>query len=220
MRFENNFLAEKTKKLDAKLLQVRVQLERTSSAKLNERLNFQKAASDKLVLGMITHSSCSTSSSALNNVVFVYLASNAKLEIIETKIENVSEAKHDKGKYILGVPPKVVKETKQNNHCSTNKKSQPKKRHFCHHYEASEHTHPNCYKWLATQQSNSVLSFRGQNQLQNSFAPIGEFLKAMMFLTNFNWFNPPSYSSHQRSQNRKDSSPSKSPVWMEKDSFK
>ena len=56
LRFENNFLAEKTKKLDAKLFQVRVQLERTSSAKLNERLNFQKAASDKLVLGMITHS--------------------------------------------------------------------------------------------------------------------------------------------------------------------
>ena len=151
--------------------------------------------------------------------MFVSLASNAKLEIIETKIENVSEAKHDKGKYILGVPPKVVKETKQNNHCSTNKKSQPKKPHFCHHYEASGHTHPNCYKWLATQQSNSVLSFGGQNQLQNSFAPIGEFLKAMMFLTNFNWFNPP-YSSHQRSQNRKDSSPSKSPFWMEKDSFK
>ena len=140
--------------------------------------------------------------------------------IIEPKIENVSEAKHDKGKSILGVPPKVVKETKQNNHCSTNKKSQPKKPHFCHHYEASGHTRPNCYMWLATQQSNSVLPFGGQNKLQNSLVPIGEFLKAVMFLTNFNWFNPPSYSSHQRSQNKKDSSPSKSSVWKEKDFFK
>ena len=39
LRFENNFLAEKTKKLEAKLFQVRAQLERTSSAKLDEMLS-------------------------------------------------------------------------------------------------------------------------------------------------------------------------------------
>ena len=39
LRFENNFLAEKTKKLEAKLFQVRAQLEMTSSAKLNEMLS-------------------------------------------------------------------------------------------------------------------------------------------------------------------------------------
>ena len=46
LRFENNFLAEKTKKLEAELFQVRAQLERTSSAKLDEMFNFQKSASD------------------------------------------------------------------------------------------------------------------------------------------------------------------------------
>ena len=46
LRFENNFLAEKTKKLEAKLFQVRVQLERTSSAKLDEMLSLQKSASN------------------------------------------------------------------------------------------------------------------------------------------------------------------------------
>ena len=51
LRFENNFLAERTKKLEAKLFQVRVQLERTSSAKLNEMLSFQKAASNKTGFG-------------------------------------------------------------------------------------------------------------------------------------------------------------------------
>ena len=51
LRFENNFLAEMTKKLEAKLFQVRAQLERTSSAKLDEMLSFQKAASDKNGLG-------------------------------------------------------------------------------------------------------------------------------------------------------------------------
>ena len=139
---------------------MRVQLERTSSVKLDEMLNFQKDASDKTSLGYDhSLSSCSTSSSALNNVVFVSLASNTKPEIIEHKIENVSEVKHDKGKSILGAPLKVVKETKQNTHRSTNKKSQPKKPHSCHHCKATVHTHPNCYKWLTTQQNNSVLSF-------------------------------------------------------------
>ena len=40
LRFENNFLAEKTKKLDVELFQVRAQLEWTSSAKLGKMLNF------------------------------------------------------------------------------------------------------------------------------------------------------------------------------------
>ena len=50
-RFENNFLTERTKKLEAELFQVSAQLERTSSAKLDEMLSFQKSASDKTGLG-------------------------------------------------------------------------------------------------------------------------------------------------------------------------
>ena len=40
LRFENNFLAKKTKKLEVELFQVRAQLERASSAKLDEMLSF------------------------------------------------------------------------------------------------------------------------------------------------------------------------------------
>ena len=88
--FENNFLAEKTKKLDVELFQMRAQLERTSSAKLDEMLNFQKATSNKTSLGYDhSLSSCSTFSSALNNVVFVSPTSSAKHKIIEPKIEIV-----------------------------------------------------------------------------------------------------------------------------------
>ena len=54
LRFENNFLAKRTKKLEAELFQVRVQLESTSSAKLDEMLSFQKEASNKTSLGMIS----------------------------------------------------------------------------------------------------------------------------------------------------------------------
>ena len=39
LRFENNFLVEKTKKLEVELFQVKAQLERTSSTKLDEMLN-------------------------------------------------------------------------------------------------------------------------------------------------------------------------------------
>ena len=39
LRFENNFLAKKTKKLEAELVQVRAQLERTSSAKFDDMLS-------------------------------------------------------------------------------------------------------------------------------------------------------------------------------------
>ena len=46
LRFENNFLAEKTKKLEAELVQVRAQLERTSSAKLDEMPSLQKSVFD------------------------------------------------------------------------------------------------------------------------------------------------------------------------------
>ena len=46
LRFENNFLIEKTKKIEAELVQVRAQLERTSSAKLDDMLSIRKAASD------------------------------------------------------------------------------------------------------------------------------------------------------------------------------
>ena len=138
--------------------------------------------------------------------MFVSPDSNAKTEINEPHIETVSEDKHDKGKSILGAPPKVVKEIKQNNHHSTNRNFQPKKPHFCFHCGVSRHSRSNCYKWLATQHSNSVLSFGGQNQLQNSLASLGELLMVVLFLTNFNGFNSPSYSPKQRSQDKKTSS--------------
>ena len=46
LRFENNFLAEKTKKLEVEMFQVKVQMERTSSTKLDEMLSLQKSVFD------------------------------------------------------------------------------------------------------------------------------------------------------------------------------
>ena len=102
LRFENNFLAEKTKKLEAKLFQVRTQLERTSSAKLDEMLNLQKSASNRTGLG---YGFSSSNIASTNYTFFVSFSNNVEIENNNVKIDLASE-NLDKGKFILGAPPK------------------------------------------------------------------------------------------------------------------
>ena len=77
LQFENNFLAERTKKLEAELFQVRAQLERTSSAKLNEMLSFQKFASDRTGLG---YDFFSPNIASTSTTVFVSPSNNVESE--------------------------------------------------------------------------------------------------------------------------------------------
>ena len=144
LRFENNFLVEKTKKLKAKLFQVRAQLERTLSAKLDEMLNIQKSASNRIGLGYGLSSSNIASTST---IVFVPLANNVKIENNEIKTKLVSE-NLDKGKSIIGAPPKLKKKDVKNPKAkkTNSQKSKQKKQHLCHHYGATGHIRPNCYK--------------------------------------------------------------------------
>ena len=100
LRFENNFLAEKTKKLEAKLFQVRTQLERTSSAKLDEMLNLQKSASNRTGLG---YGFSSSNIASTSTTVFVPSANNVEIDV---KTYLTSE-NLDKGKSILGAPPQA-----------------------------------------------------------------------------------------------------------------
>ena len=97
LRFENNFLVEKTKKLEVELFHVRTQLERTSSAKLDEMLSIQKFASDRTGLGYYFFSPSITSTSA---TVFVPPANNIETENNVVKNDLASE-NIDKGKSIL-----------------------------------------------------------------------------------------------------------------------
>ena len=110
LRFENNFFAEKTKKLEVELFQVRTQLERTSSAKLDEMLNIQKSASDRTGLG---YGLSSSNIASISTIVFVPPASNTEIENIDDKIDLASE-NLDKGKSILGAPPKLDKKDAKN----------------------------------------------------------------------------------------------------------
>ena len=103
LRFENNFLGEKTKKLEEELFQVRTQLERTSSAKLNKMLNLQKSAFNRIDLG---YDFSSPSIATSSTTVFVPPANNVEIENNDVKNELASE-NIDKGKSILGAPPKL-----------------------------------------------------------------------------------------------------------------
>ena len=105
LRFKNNFLAEKTKKLKTELFQVKAQLERASSVKLDEMLSIQKSAFDRTGLVYDFFSSNIASTSA---TVFVPPSNNVEIENNNVKIDSASE-NLDKSKSILEAPPKLEK---------------------------------------------------------------------------------------------------------------
>ena len=187
LMFENNFLTEKTKKLEVELFQVKAQLERNSSTKLDEMISLQKSASDRTGLG---YDFSSPSIASTRTTVFVPSTNN--IEIENNIVKNDLASKNiDKGKSILEAPPKPDKKEVKNPRAkkANSQKPKQKKQHLCHHRGAASHTRPNCYKWLATQQSNSMIASENQNQFPSSFAPLGYLLKALMFLSNLNGFN-------------------------------
>ena len=77
LRFENIFLAEKTNKLEAELFQVRAQLERTSSAKLDKILSLQKSTFDRTGLG---YDFSSPSIASTSSTIFVPPTNNIETE--------------------------------------------------------------------------------------------------------------------------------------------
>ena len=175
-------------------------------------LSIQKSASDRTGLGYGISSSNTASTST---TVFVPPASNTEIENTDVKISLASE-NLNKGKSILGAPLKLDKKEAKNPKAkkANSQKPKQKKQHLCHHCGVADHTRPNCYKWLATQQSNGMIASGSQNQLQLSFTPLGDLLKALMFLSNLNGFNsspsPPVQGFNQRKGSSK--------VWKKKDS--
>ena len=130
-------MVEKTKKLEAKLFQVRAQLERTSNVKLDEMLSIQKSAFDRIGLG---YDFSSSSIASTSTTVFVPPTNNVKIENND-KTELASESL-DKGKSILGANPKQDKKETKNPKAkkANSQKHKQKKQHLCHHYGVTGHT--------------------------------------------------------------------------------
>ena len=150
-------------------------------------LSIQKSAYDRTCLGYDFSSSNITSTSA---TIFVPPSNNVEIENNKVKT-NLASENLDKGKSILEASPKQDKKEVKNPRAkkANSQKPKQKKQHLCHHCGATDHTRPNCYKWPTTQQSNDMIAFGSQNQIQSSLAPFGDLLKALMFLSNLNGFN-------------------------------
>ena len=154
-------MAERTKKLKVELFQIRAQLERTSNAKLDEMLSLHKSTFDRIGLG---YELSSLSIASISTTIFVPPANNVESENNDVKNELASE-NVDKGKFILEAPPKLDKKEIKNSRVKKGitQKPKQKKQHFCHHCGVVGHTQPNCYKWLATQKSNNMITLGDQN---------------------------------------------------------
>ena len=87
LRFENNFLVEKTKMLNTEIFQVRAQLERTSNAKIDEMLSIQKSSSDKTRLEYVASFSTWSSSNSACHYIYIYIYILVP-PYDDTKIEN------------------------------------------------------------------------------------------------------------------------------------
>ena len=85
-------------------------MERTSSAKLDEMLSLQKSVSDRIGLG---YDFSSPNISSSSTTVFVSPGNNVESENNNVKTVLASE-NIDKGKSILGAPPKLEKKETKN----------------------------------------------------------------------------------------------------------
>ena len=137
-------MAKKTKKLEAKLFQVRAQLESTSNAKLDEMLSFQSYTSNQTDLG---YDFSSPSIAFTSTSVFVSPTNNVESENNDVKTILASE-NINKGKSILEEPPKLDKKENKNPKAKKGNTQKPKqkKQYLCYHCGAIVHTRPNCYK--------------------------------------------------------------------------
>ena len=111
--------------------------------------SLQKSGSNRTRLG---YGFSSFNTASTNTTVFVPPSNNVEIENNDFKTDLASE-NLEKGKSILGVPPKQDKKEAKNPRAkkANSQKPKQKKQHLCHHYGVVGHTRPNCHKWLATQ---------------------------------------------------------------------
>ena len=136
--------------------------------------SLQKSGSNRTRLG---YGFSSFNISSTSTTVFVPPSNNVEIENNNVKTDLVSE-NLDKGKSILGPPSKQDKKEAKNPRAkkANSQKPKQKKQHLYHHCGVAGHTRPNCYKWLATQQSNGMIASGSQNQLQSSLVLFNMFL--------------------------------------------
>ena len=121
---ENTSLEEKVKNLEVELSQARTQIDRLSSAKLDEVLSAQKPSSDKTGLGYAVSFNPSSSTTSGSKTVFVPQSK---------KGDKCMKFKTDLANSKSFVRPHSRKSSSSNTH-------------VCHYCGVSGHIRPNCFK--------------------------------------------------------------------------
>ena len=121
---------EKVKDLETHLMLTRAKLDRIFESKLDDILNSQKSRSGKLGLGFDKSNTASYAFTTGSRFVPQSMKI-ACLRIKEPKVEK-------QVKVLFKSKPAVTSTPK--------KRENAKNPHFCHHYDASGHTRPNCFK--------------------------------------------------------------------------
>ena len=174
---ENTSLEEKVKNLKVKLSQVKTQIERMSSARLDEVLSAKKPISDKIGLGY-----------AVSSGPFSSKASGSKTVVVpqSEKVDKGMKSKSD------------LANSKSFVRSHSKKSSSSKTTYVCHHCGVSGHICPNYFKLYHHKQ----MSRRLQVPSQGSTPLFGELLKALSFLTQFqeNSNSFMSFSRHTRTR--------------------
>ena len=99
-------------------------MERTSSAKLDEKLSLLKSASDRTDLG---YSFSSSNIASTSTTIFVPPSNNVEIENNDVQTDLASE-NIDKGKSILRAPPKQDKKEAKNPRAKKANSQKPKKK--------------------------------------------------------------------------------------------
>ena len=182
----------RSKILRLSLVKLATQIERMSSAKLDEVLSSQKPSSDKTGLGYVNSSGLSSSTTST-----VFVPQFEKVDKGKKSITDMSNSK-------TFIRP------------HSRKSSSSKTTHVCHHCGVFGHTHPNCFKLYPHKQ---VLK-RSQVSSQGSTPFLWELLKALSFLTQFkgNSISFMSSGRHARTYAFSYSQPKTEDVWVRKDS--
>ena len=190
---ENTTLKEKIKNLEVKLSQARTQIERMSSANLDEVLRAQKPSSDMAGLGYVDSPDPFSSIAFGSKTIFV-----PEFEKGDKGMKSITDLSNSKS---------FVRS-------HSRKSSSPKTAHVCHHCGVSRHIRPNCFKLYPHKQ----ISKRLQVPSQGLTPLFGGLLKALSFLTQFqkNSNSSMSFSRHTRTRAFLSSRPKTRVVWGEK----
>ena len=129
---------------------------KTSKMMWHNPFGHRSTRSDTTYLG---YGFSSSNIASTSTTVFVPPSNNVEIENHDVKTDLASD-NLDKRKSILGAPLKQDKKEAKNPRVkkANSQKSKQKKQHLCHHCGVTGHTWPNCYKWLATQQSNGMIA--------------------------------------------------------------